>query len=253
MTMDLSERLRPTHRPDRPSIGRQRWQQLCFVHWRVPAKTLQPLIPASLEIDTFDGDAWLGLVPFYMSHVRPRWSPAIPWISNFCETNLRTYVHRNGREPGVWFFSLDAARLLPVLIARKIWKLNYYWAKMKIDRKQDVIQYTSQRYSNPSPASVQLTVEVETDRLPTPSNGYEESLEFFLAERYLLYTKSEKGMMQGQVHHQPYPLTRAKIKALRESISNAAGCPMVELPDHVLFSEGVDVEIFPLKRIDGTG
>ena len=132
-----------------------------------------------------------------------------------------------------------------------IWQLNYYWAKMKIDRKQDLIQYTSQRYSKPNPPSVQLAVEVETDRLLTPSNGYEKSLEFFLAERYLLYTNSEKGMMQGQVHHQPYPLKGAKIKTLRESISNAAGCPMVEMPDHVLFSEGVDVEIFPLKRIDG--
>ncbi|MCH2180935.1 MAG: DUF2071 domain-containing protein [Mariniblastus sp.] len=250
MKIDSSDRLQPTHRPDRQPVGHQRWRQLCFVHWRVPAETLQPLIPAPLEIDTYEGDAWLGLVPFFMSHVRPWWSPSVPWISNFCETNLRTYVHHRGQQPGVWFFSLDAARLLPVLVARQVWKLNYYWAKMKIDRQQDLIRYTSRRFSQRNQAAVNLSVEIDPAPLTPPSSGYETSLEFFLAERYLLYTESARGMLRGQVHHHPYPLKRARIETMQESLSAAAGCPRTAAPDHVLFSEGVDVEIFPLSRVD---
>ncbi len=250
MKIDRSDRLQPTHRPDRQPVGHQRWRQLSFIHWRVPAETLQPLVPAPLEIDTYEGDAWLGLVPFFMSHVRPWWSPSVPWISNFCETNLRTYVHHRGQQPGVWFFSLDAARLLPVLVARQVWKLNYYWAKMKIDRQQDVIRYTSRRFSKRNQAGVHLSVEIDPAPLTRPSRGYETSLEFFLAERYLLYTESARGMLRGQVHHHPYPLKRARVQTMQESLSAAAGCPRTDAPDHILFSEGVDVEIFPLSRVD---
>ena len=250
MNIDISERLQPRSRPDRRPVGHQRWRQLSFIHWRVTAESLQPLVPAPLEIDTYDGDAWLGLVPFYMSHVRPWWSPTLPWISRFCETNLRTYVHHRGRQPGVWFFSLEAARLLPVLVARTVWKLNYHWAKMNINRQQNLIQYASQRFSKHHPASLRLSVEIDPEPLTSPTSDYETSLEFFLAERYLLYTESANGIRRGQVHHHPYPLQRARVVTMQESIRVAAGCPVTDAPDHVLFSEGVDVEIFPLQRAD---
>lgn len=249
--MNVDHRLQPTRRPDGQPVGHQRWRQLSFIHWRVPAEALQPLIPAPLEIDTYDGVAWLGLVPFYMSHIRPWWSPAVPWISNFCETNLRTYVHYRGEKPGVWFFSLDASRLLPILIARRFWKLNYYWARMKIHREQNAIQYNSRRFSKREPASVQLAATIASEPVVPTSTTFETSLEFFLAERYLLYTKSNKGLLCGQVHHHPYPLKLAKIEEMEQSLTDSIGCRMEHHPDHVLFSEGVDVEIFPLKRVDG--
>ncbi len=247
--MNIAQRLQPTHRPDQKPIGHQRWRNLSFIHWRVPPDALRHLIPDSLEIDTYDGDAWLGLVPFYMSHIRPWWSPAVPYISNFCETNLRTYVHHRGEKPGVWFFSLDASRLLPVLVARKLWKLNYYWAQMKIHRQPNSIQYTSHRFSKREPASVNLNATVDPEPLAPPPTGYETSLEFFLAERYLLYTESTKGLLCGQVHHHPYPLKRARIETMQQSLSDTIACPVPDVPDHVLFSEGVDVEIFPLNLV----
>ena len=124
------DRIAPTHRPDGKPIGYQTWRDLLFLHWRVPVEEIQALLPAELTVDTFEGEAWVGIVPFKMRNIRPRWSPAIPGISNFYETNVRTYVHQQGKNPGVWFFSLDASSNLAVKIARWKWNLNYFKALM---------------------------------------------------------------------------------------------------------------------------
>ena len=248
--MEMDQRLEPTRRPERSATGRQQWRDLLFIHWRIPPSLIRHLIPKELEIDTYDGDAWLGLVPFYMSNARPWWSPSVPWISNFCETNLRTYVHAKGEKPGVWFFSLDAARLIPVLIARGIWNLNYYWARMQRDRQAHQIQYASRRFSTKLPAEINLSASIGEELLTSESKDYPTSLEFFLVERYLLYTDSPHGLLRGQVHHSPYSLRQSSLLSLDQNLSDSIGCELPRSPDHVLFSEGVDVEIFPLERIE---
>src|SRR5215212_7393217 len=123
------DRIAPTRRPEDRPAGFQRWRHLLFLHWEVPAAAVQALLPAELDVDTFEGRAYVGVVPFTMRDVSPWWSPSVPGISNFDELNVRTYVHYKGSEPGVWFFSLDAASTLAVAAARAGWSLPYYRAK----------------------------------------------------------------------------------------------------------------------------
>lgn len=242
----------PTHRPCEKAIGYQRWSDLLFVHWRVPAEMIAPLLPPRLSVDTWEGDAWVGLVPFYMSGVRPWWAPAVPGISNFCETNLRTYVHLDGQDPGVWFFSLEAARSLAVRIARRFWNLPYFKAKMSLNRNDDRISYRSQRLW-PEPAIATTHIEaVIGDRITSPLDETgrvaDGTLEFFLAERYLLYSADRAGQLyRGQVHHSPYPLRKAEVACLEENLLSAAGISPAQKFCHALFSDGVAVNIFPLR------
>ena len=131
------DRIAPTRRPPGRTVMRQQWRDLLFLHWPVPVEQLRPLIPAELAIDTYEGQAYIGLVPFTMRNVRPTWSPPVPPLSHFHEINVRTYVHRQGRDPGVWFFSLDAANPIAVKIARLWFKLPYFYARMRLNKTQE--------------------------------------------------------------------------------------------------------------------
>src|SRR6266853_5171640 len=139
------DRISPNVRPAGRPIGYHRWTNLLFVHWRLPAAVVSPLLPTDLTLDTWEDDAWVGLVPFRKSRVRPWWSPPVPGISYFCETNVRTYVHFRARDPGVWFFSLDASNSLAVRIARWRWHLPYFRSQMSLERTGDKVSYASRR------------------------------------------------------------------------------------------------------------
>ena len=242
----LSQRVRPRGRV----AGYQTWTDLLFIHWRVPSSVLRPLLPAQVEIDEFAGSAWIGLVPFHMSGVRPRWFPALPGVSEFHETNLRTYVLCNG-EPGVWFFSLEAANSLAVRVARWRWRLKYFRAEMEIARRDTAIEYRSRRlWPAPIPATTDIAAEIG-DWIPggnAPGEATSGTLEFYLAERYLLFTEAAPGVIaRGQVHHRPYPLKSATLLRCDQSLTSAAGVVLPNPPVHTLFSPGVKVEIFPLR------
>jgi uncharacterized protein YqjF (DUF2071 family) len=243
------ERLAARRRPRGRPIGYQRWRNLLFLHWRLPVHVIRPLLPGELEVDTWEGDAWLGLVAFHMTGVRPWWCPPVPGVSTFHETNLRTYVHYRGRRPGVWFFSLEAARSLAVRIARWRWKLPYFRARMRVVREGQRVEYTSQRlWPEPADAITDLCAE-----LGEPHTAPPDSLEFFLAERYLLYTASSQGgLLVGQVQHVPYPLQAARVLRCQETLSRAADISCEQPPCHAMFSDGVDVEIFPLLPLTKT-
>jgi uncharacterized protein YqjF (DUF2071 family) len=244
------DRLTVTRRPAESAIGYQQWINLSFLHWKVDPAVLQPMIPDSLQIDTFSGDAWVGLVPFTMHGVRPWWSPAVPWLSAFHETNVRTYVHRDGRDPGVWFFSLDAARRVAVEIARSVWHLPYFHAQMSLRRNGHAVDYASVRQDRRSaqPAELQVRTVIEDSE---PRAAVPGTLEHFLAERYLLYcTRPNSTLYCGRVWHSAYPLQAARLDQCRQSLLSAAGIPVPDNPDHVLFSPGVTVDIFPLKSVE---
>ncbi|MDA1165063.1 MAG: DUF2071 domain-containing protein [Planctomycetota bacterium] len=249
----MIDRPGPSRRPTEKPTGYQCWSDLLFAHWRVSPELLRPLVPAGLELDTFDGDAWLGVVPFHMSGVRPWWAPALPGISEFHETNLRTYVHFRGRDPGVLFISLDAACRPVVEVARWKWKLNYYYAQMKLLRNGDEVHYSSLRTDGRSPrrAEVDITARIGEPLNPEPGTSVEPgTLEHFLAERYVLYVDDRRGgLMTGRVHHTPYPLRSVEVVSCRQTLSSAAEVPVPGQPDHALFSEGVTVDIFPLRRV----
>ncbi|MFP5246752.1 MAG: DUF2071 domain-containing protein, partial [Thermoanaerobaculia bacterium] len=127
---DTIDRISPTLEPDQPVLLHQNWHHLLFLHWEVPAAELQALLPQQLTLDTFEGKAYVGLVPFTLTGVRPVMVPPLPWISSFHEVNVRTYVHQEGRNPGVWFFSLDASSAIAVAAARATYKLPYFDAEI---------------------------------------------------------------------------------------------------------------------------
>lgn len=253
-SVETIDRIAPTRRPNTRVAGYQCWSNLLFVHWRVPAAQIQPLIPPSLSLDLWEGEAWVGLVPFYMSGVRPWWSPSVPWLSSFCETNVRTYVHRNGADPGVWFFSLEAARAIAVWIARWHWRLNYFHARMSLYRTDHTVRYASDRLRSRSPVGSRIEAAIGApwndpratgDHLP--GTGVPGTLEHFLVERYYLYVEgTHRELMRGQVHHRPYPLRSARVDSIEENLLEAAGISVAATPCHAIFSEGVSVEVFPL-------
>jgi uncharacterized protein YqjF (DUF2071 family) len=252
------DRIAPTFRPAERLIGYQVWSHLLFVHWRIPAEQVRPLIPPELSVDTWDGDAWVGLVPFDMSGVRPWWSPAVPSVSNFLETNVRTYVHFRGRDPGVCFFSLEASSSLAVRVARWRWHLPYYKAVMELDRRSDAIDYHSRRLW-PGPAGSGCVVRAEIGPLlghadpgrPLPAGrAIPGTFEHFLVERYILYAANAQGRLySGHVYHTPYPVREARLLEFIDTLLPAAGVYPTAPPEHVAFSDGVSVEIFPLRPV----
>jgi uncharacterized protein YqjF (DUF2071 family) len=194
-----------------------------------------------LTVDTFDGRAWIGLVPFWMTGVRMTCLPPIKGFSTFPETNVRTYVHREGRDPGVWFFSLDASNLLAVLGARAVFGLPYYFSRMKVANR-DRLHYISQRYRS----NVGHDLEVALgDPMDQPLPG---SLEFFLIERYLLYSVRRGSIWTGRVHHAPYELRHVTGVQGQQGLLDWMDIVQPAW-EHKCFSPGVDVEVFGIQRV----
>ena len=242
-TMSLAvPRARPKGRP----AGFQRWQQLLFLHWRLAPDVVQRLLPEGLEVDTFEGDAYVGIVPFTMRDVSPWWSPSVPGISNFHELNVRTYVRRNG-EPGVWFFALEAAASLAVLIARTFWHLPYHRASMTMRHDGDVLRYWSERrWPGPRPARFEASYRVGTAR-GTARPG---TVENFLLERYALFAQRRDGSLwRGLVHHEPYSFHDVELLELRHCMTSVSSLgPCEEPPAFAPYSPGVDVDVYDLER-----
>lgn len=263
-SLDPGLQLALRERPTRRAIGHHRWSNLAFLHWRVPADKIAPLLPPGLTLDTWNGDAWVGLVPFSMSGVRPWWSPSVPGVSNFAETNVRTYVHHQGTGPGVWFFSLDAASSLAVRIARWRWNLNYFRADMALravsmrasttappsmPAEAERVRYAStRRWPGPPGALTEIDLELAHDKAPTAAQPG--TLEFFLLERYLMYMQRADGRLRGgRVWHVPYPLRHVSDVTCRETLLAANGISVSGPPDHVAYSPGVSVEIFAPRDV----
>ena len=220
----------------------QRWAELAFLHWPVPVAAVRATIPEALTIDTFAGHAWVGLVPFTVTGARPMLMPPLPWVSDFHEVNVRTYVHRGGADPGVWFFSLDASNPVVVAAARALFHLPYAHARMEMAVDAGGVDFRSERVSSPA-AACALRYEPEGTAKPAAVG----TLEHFLVERYILYTGSGGRLWQAQVHHEPYPLQRARAQLMREGLIAAAGIARPdEPPAHVHFAREVNVEIFSL-------
>ncbi len=245
---DESQRLAACARPTGRPVMYQQWSDLLFLHWEYSAAVIQATLPEGLFVDTFDGKAYLGVVPFFMRKIRPRFLPAVPGILDFLELNLRTYVHDRAGVPGVWFYSLDANQWLAVKIARRLFHLPYEHAKMKASRPADGrIRYESLRTGSRANGSRCEFEYAPGEELAQPAPG---SLEFFLVERYRLYCSAPDGLRRGAVFHEPYPLCRADVTAWDENLLPLDGfAPTGRAPDHVIMSRGVDVTVFPLMRV----
>ena len=241
VTPTLESRLAFRERPVRAHVMHQRWESLLFLHWRWEAAEIQRTLPPGLFVDTFQDDAWLAIVPFYMRGIRPRFCPPMRGISDFLELNVRTYVHDEQGRPGVWFYSLDCNQPLAVWTARTFFHLPYQHARMEATMADGWIDYTCQRRGEPVPSRFRYQLSDETH---TAEPG---TLEFFLAERYLLFAKTSRDIRCGQVHHTPYPLAAAKLDAWDvKPLLQAGFSDPRRPPDHVIGSPGVNVRVYPL-------
>lgn len=239
----LTERLALRQRPLRPVVGYQRWNELLFLHWDFPPDLVQASLPPGLHVDTFDGRAYVGVVPFFMERIRPRFLPAVPGISWFLELNVRTYVFDDFGRPGVWFYSLDCNQALAVAIAQRFFHLPYRNSDMTARQAGDGIKYDCQRKGDERRACYRWTAG-RTLGPATPG-----SLEFFLLERYLLFTTNASGaLFTGQVHHAPYQMREVQLHAVSTVPLVQAGFDARAEPASVLAAAKVDVEIFGLRR-----
>ena len=232
-------------RCDRPAMY-QRWRDLLFLHFSVEPDAIRAIVPQQLEIDTYPDEAgnesaWIGLVPFRMEGVRPRFLPALPGYGAFPETNVRTYVHLDGR-PAVWFFSLDAGSSIACRMGRDVFHLPYKDAAMTVARAANEIHYSSSRKHG------EAKLEIVARASGVPSGAGPGTLEFFLLERYLLFCTSGQAWFGGNVHHSPYRPREVEILSCFESLVSAAGLEHHPFT-HKMFVEGVDVRISPLGSL----
>ncbi|HHH11285.1 MAG TPA: DUF2071 domain-containing protein [Sorangium sp.] len=237
------ERQAWAQRPHGRPAGFQRWRQLLFLHWNFDPSELAPTLPAGLQVDTFRGKAYVGVVPFTMRDVAPWWSPPVPGISHFHELNVRTYVLYRG-QPGVWFYSLEAAATIAVVVARVGWGLPYHRASIQLKTHAEQLHYRSRRlWPGPRPAHFRADYSLGA-ALGAAQPG---TLEHFLVERYLLFTERKPGVLQrGQVHHRPYPLQDVTVHTYEESMLAAAGLSRPEQVPIAHYSPGVDVDVYAL-------
>jgi uncharacterized protein YqjF (DUF2071 family) len=213
------------------------WNELAFLHWPVDVGALARLLPRGLELDTFGGAAYVGVVPFEMARTRFRWAPPLPTATCFPELNVRTYVHHGGR-PGVWFFSLDAASKLAVRGARATFHLPYFDARMGIGREGEWVGYASTRTHRRAPAA-RFTGRYRATGAPTPARPG--SLEHFLTERYCLYAHGPRGLVRGEIHHAPWPLREGEAELRDCDMTRLLGLELAGPPPLVHVVDSLDV------------
>jgi hypothetical protein len=241
-----------------------RWRCLLFIHWPVPVEAVRPLVPPGLEVDTFDSQAWVGLIPFTMDGIRAALLPPVPTTTAFHECNVRTYV-RLGEERGVWFFSLDAASRLAVLVARRLWRLNYVHSRMSLERDGDLVRYRVERRGEPG-TGLRCAWRVG-EALARSQPG---ELAHFLTERYVLYSsrwrpdgraggaggrrktaRQDAALYRGHIDHAPWPLRAAALLELEDGLVAAAGIDLGGAPAAAVHAaDRLEVEAWRIERVD---
>lgn len=240
---NIEHRLYPVSKG--PWVMTQAWNELLFAHWPLRAEKLRALIPSALTLDTFEGEAWIGVVPFNMSQVHPRSVPSVPWLSQFPELNVRTYVMFQGF-PGVYFFSLDAANPVAVALARTLFRLPYFNAAMRSQRIIDTIDYRSHRTHRGAPPADFRALYRPVSPVFYARPG---SLEHWLTERYYLYTVAGRNVFRGDIHHGLWPLQQAEMEVISNTMTIGHG---IELPDTaplLHYASLQEVLIWPLRHM----
>ena len=233
---------------DRRPVMTQRWQRASFLHWPFAPDDVQRMLPAGLEVDTFDGLAWVGLVAFEMVDIAPAGFPAVPRLGTFPETNVRTYVKGPDGSPGVWFHSLDADRLLPVLVARGVYRLPYFWSRMRIDETASGVRYVSRRRW-PGPPGVGGPIEIEIGD-PIHDVGEQDA---FLTARWRLFTTVKQRIWSAGVAHPPWPLHEARATEVSVDLLSAAGYARPVGAPVARYAPGVPVAVTSLRPIVPAG
>lgn len=243
---DMATSHRPWALPRQPWVLAMSWHDLAFMHWPLPKAQLHPFIPPGLELDTFEGTAWIGVIPFRMTGVHPRLMPILPWLSAFSELNVRTYVSTPGK-PGVWFFSLDAANPVAVRAARWTFSLPYFDAQMAIEAGQSGYHYRSQRtHRGACPATFEGWYRPTGPASQAPSG----SLAHWLTERYCLYTADRRGRVwRGDIHHERWPLQPAEADIEVNTMLDPLALALPHTAPLLHFAERLDVVAWPLALV----
>lgn len=231
--------------PRQPWVMRMTWSELLFAHWPVEPELVAEHLPAGVTLDTRDGKAWVGVVPFLMSNIAPRWVPPIPGLSRFLELNVRTYVSVDGK-PGVWFFSLDAESKVAVRVARATFNLPYMDATMSLEQDESGgIGYRSERTHRGEPAA---DYDVTYRRVGATFHAEPGSLEHWLTARYCLYSANRRGrLFRGEIDHPPWTLSAAQYDERINTMGTPLGFDFAG-PPHLLFAQPVDVKAWMVHR-----
>ncbi len=232
------DRLAMRARPAGSPVMHQNWERLLFLHWPVAESTVRPLIPDELEIDTFDDKAWIGITPFSLTGLHLGSLPEVPGLDAFLELNVRTYVHYRGM-PGVWFFSLDASKLIPSVAARLLFALPYYKADMEFTTSSGEFHFASRRSIGP-PAAFEARWRTGL-RLREPALA---SLAFFLVERYALFSHVSGKILMTRVYHHPWILDEAVVRSLQSSMISPLGLPEPQGEPLAHFAESLSVDVW---------
>ena len=228
-----------------PWVMTQRWNDLLFLHYAIAPEKLQALVPEALPLDTYQQRAWVSITPFWMNHLRPPGVPSLPFVSQFSEINVRTYVTFGGK-PGVFFFSLDASHLSAVWGARIFYRLPYWHASMNVKgRGGPRIDYRTKRSHGPKPAELRASY----GPIAPPFHARPGSLEHFLTERYCLYTASRKRLYRADIHHLPWELQPAAVDLELNTMAQTTGIELPSTPDLTHFSRSLKVLVWAPERL----
>jgi uncharacterized protein len=247
--------VRTSHKPRPLPPGRwavtQRWNDLLFAHWPVPASTLAGLLPEWLQPDTHQGSAWLGAVPFWLDRIRIRGVPPLPGIRNFPDLQLRTYVRdQYTGTPGVYSFSFDASNLLAIAVARTLYHLPYYWAEMRFEQRTErEFAFSSSRHF----AKRQVNFNARYRGLGATRKTVElsaGSFEYFFSERFYLFSANRAGQpIRAHLHHVPWPLEDAEAEIERNDLAAAIGIDLPEIEPILHYSRRLAVYVWPTELV----
>ncbi|MCY9660577.1 DUF2071 domain-containing protein [Paenibacillus chondroitinus] len=234
--------------PAKPWIMHQIWNDLLFAHWPVPVEIIRNLLPSSIPIDTFEGTAWVGVVPFHMTGVTPRGIPALPYFSSFPEINVRTYVTIHGK-PGVYFFSLDAHNKFAVEAARILFHLPYFYTQIEVKQTSNNTTFYHSVRQDPRARQGEFLAEYRpTSPIRQAIVG---TLEYWLTERYCLYCKDRSGRIyRGEIDHDPWPLQSAEAEISMNTLPASFGIKLPEEAPVLHFAKQLKVKIWALEKLN---
>lgn len=241
----------PTHAPPLGSaaILRQRWSEATFLHWRVDPSVVEPFMPAGCSPDVIDGSTFVGLIAFQMSQSSFFGGPRIPWLGNFPEVNVRLYSIDEHGQRGVVFLSLEASHLIPVVVARAAFNLNYQWASMKLEKRDGQVAYRTKRHGRPKAAS---HIIIRPTKDPTANAALsEDPIATFLTARWGFHETHFGSTIYCRNRHEPWPLQHGELLHLNDGLLAVAGFAGLadRAPDSVLYAGAVTtVFAAPQKR-----
>jgi uncharacterized protein YqjF (DUF2071 family) len=226
-------------------VVKQHWKSLLFAHWPVSADSLRPLVPDVLELDTYDGQAWIGIIPFELNLIRLRFLPVIPYTVPFPEVNVRTYVKVNGK-PAVFFITLDASNPFSLQAARLWYHLPYYRAKMSLNLREDSVSFQSERMNAGHPAVFSATYGPTSP----PFFSKKGSIEYWLTERYVFACRCPRSqrVYWGEIHHDPWELQQAYVEIAANTLTDGYRLSLSKAPALVHYSRGTEAFIWRCRR-----